>query len=590
MTSCPVTTKDGGYVKMKSRRRPIVLLLLLVAIFMGVSGCKILGGKAKGIASAAGKSAAGSVVTDLKQEEAELYRKVDAALGVDEDPQSDQSTASSSSASSSSTSSSTSKSDSGEELTDLVKRLSGKVVFSAESIPSVPANEAQFSTTFNLGDPLFMRFWDTRDQKTVCGTIMSTQWFASVNGREHVHLRTTEYMVGSGISSDSLTETPFMTPMRKRDVPMYDWRNNDKEAVWSWNQEVVPFLVDGENTVEILVNAYCTAKDSRNKGDSKDLARGTVKINVAPGARAKYLAANLPERPAEEEPSELERKFSGQVTFSTKSIPNDTADESNFITDYKLGDSLFMRFWNINRLETLLTCRKHNIQWTGSVNGGEPISLKGVRNLDSQSSHTMTLTGDPNLSLNTSMTLDSERLPSENHHPVFEWNAALIPLLVEGENTVDVAVTLYCDEDSNKQVTLSKGTLKIRTTAKALKDYIAAYGPFLPKAGRRHSDALSKDIVKLMTKEWGNEIILGATVLSNDWQVYFHEINGRPLYRDVSVVVLARLKEEKDPDACRIFYVDIGQRAVDSQKFSSDVFLNGVGSNHHVRCSAPKAR
>ncbi|MCA9516748.1 MAG: hypothetical protein KC635_17525, partial [Myxococcales bacterium] len=75
--------------------------------------------------------------------------------------------------------------------------------------------------------------------------------------------------------------------------------DDDNEGIRAWNTLLVPRLAEGDNVVHVTVTGDCGLRDD---GPSPVLAEGTLRVTVAPGAKAAYAKQYGPALPTAAHP------------------------------------------------------------------------------------------------------------------------------------------------------------------------------------------------------------------------------------------------------------------------------------------------
>jgi len=99
-----------------------------------------------------------------------------------------------------------------------------------------------------------------------------------------------------------------------------------------------------------------------------------------------------------------------------------------------------------------------------------------------------------------------------------------------------------------------------------------------------------RKVVTLMTNKWGNEDIIGGR-FAGDWYSKFRNKYSRIVsHRSAHVMLVARLKKETHPKACRVFNIWVKQPSKDGRKkfMKKDVLWDGVSGNDPISCDAVK--
>ncbi|MFO0750524.1 MAG: hypothetical protein U1F43_33375 [Myxococcota bacterium] len=179
----------------------------------------------------------------------------------------------------------------------------GEVIFSSKPVTAAATSDDGFITEYKLGGPLFVRMWgkdsaDNTNPKCARRNEVRLSWRASVNGGEDT---------GFGVSSladdvRGLRAASTVSGDAKIAVTTPTTLDNPADAaldrVTDWNGEVIPQLVEGDNTIHVVVKVDCgNAMD-----DDPIIAEGTLKVSVAPGALAAYAKAYGPFLPKARHP------------------------------------------------------------------------------------------------------------------------------------------------------------------------------------------------------------------------------------------------------------------------------------------------
>ncbi|HZF53363.1 MAG TPA: hypothetical protein VE093_32150 [Polyangiaceae bacterium] len=290
----------------------------------------------------------------------------------------------------------------------------------------------------------------------------------------------------------------------------------------------------------------------------------------------------------------LHQKYAGQVIFSSKPIPKDGADDSSVYKEYTLGEPLYARFWSKDSPHNLMAkCSdRHRHIIRVDVNG-EHAGKPGARmpsidlmQFPDNKTHTMaSLTGDVDVPFTTATTLKFTKDDSDSR-AVREFNATVVPKLKEGDNTVRVLVNLDCGASNDSDPVVAEGTLKVKVAPGAKQEYLAKYGTQLAPSTHPENAKLAPQIAKLVDDkpDWDNEVVLGARVLSPEWEPVRNQLTGVLTHHAIDAVVVVRLKKETDENACRAFPILITRDAA-----GGSIRWGGNGSGVPFPCSgAPK--
>jgi hypothetical protein len=164
---------------------------------------------------------------------------------------------------------------------------------------------------------------------------------------------------------------------------------------------------------------------------------------------------------------------------------------------------------------------------------------------------------------------------------------AVLPRLVEGPNKLTFYVTSQCDRQRTAYYMLhSQGTMTLQIDHGAREKYWAKFGPFVPASKHPMAKKLIPDLKKVVAAKWPNEEVLGGTISSADWELKRHEISGVVLSRSVNAFVVTHLKDEKNPQVCRVHDVMLEQAAQgNSGKAFGATTFGGVGSPSDLPCA-----
>lgn len=289
----------------------------------------------------------------------------------------------------------------------------------------------------------------------------------------------------------------------------------------------------------------------------------------------------------------LAQKHAGKVVFSSAPIPYDGTDDGAVYATYQLGDPLFIRMWSKDAPHNLLPCREYGprtIQVKADVNGeraGQPLHEwpgVGYFRVDAKKRTAIVLSGEADHAFTTRVDYSADQEPM-GKLAVRAWNTKIIPRLRDGKNTIRVVIGLAC-ANSKELAPVAEGTLEVDVQPGALAAYLDKYGPRAPTSPHPDNEVLARDILEAMKKlrDWDNEIFVGAVVTSEDWVPVRNPRTGVIVAQEIDALLYARLKREKDPNACRQFKMSYRRDPA-----GGPLYRAGTGSSIEVPCSvAPK--
>lgn len=324
----------------------------------------------------------------------------------------------------------------------------------------------------------------------------------------------------------------------------------------------------------------------RLRSPSSVIARATLTALAALAPLAAGSAAHADDPGPYSGP--MHEAHGGQVIFSSKSVTAAATSEDGFITHYKLGDPLFVRMWGKDSARNTNTKCRNDIRysWRATVNGGgdTPFGVSALADDAASTRAAQALSGDAKVPVTTPTTIDRD--DDAKFERVTRWNGDIIPQLVDGKNTIHVIVKVDCGAAMDEDPIIAEGTLEVEVAPGAAAAYAKAYGPFLPKARHPESKAIAAKLATFIAQKWDNEDILGGVLTSPGWTVVRNEWTGASNNRWSDAYIVAHLKKEPLPNRCRAFKVTANQAAMDNNRFSPDVTMEGSGSPLGVPCAA----
>ncbi|MRG91508.1 hypothetical protein [Polyangium spumosum] len=289
----------------------------------------------------------------------------------------------------------------------------------------------------------------------------------------------------------------------------------------------------------------------------------------------------------------LHQKYAGKVVFSSKPIPKDGADDSSVYTAYTLGGPLYGRFWSKESPHNLMPkCSDPRHIMRVDVNGehaGKPPSQVpsfDLAKFSANKTRTMaSLTGELEVPFTTASTVTFTKADGDTR-AIRDFNALVVPKLKEGDNTVRVIVSLDCGASRDTDPLVAEGTLEVKVEPGAKKEYLTKYGAQLAPSQHPENTKLAPQIVKLVDDkpDWDNEVVLGARVISDQWEPVRNKITGVLTHHVIEAAVVVRLKKETDENACRVFPIGVTRDAA-----GGSIRWGGNGSGIPFPCvNAPK--
>jgi len=259
----------------------------------------------------------------------------------------------------------------------------------------------------------------------------------------------------------------------------------------------------------------------------------------------------------------LDQKYTGKVVFSSKPIAvKDTDDSAVYAGSYKLGDPLFIRFFDKDSTHNLLPqCRSPRRVIRVDLNGeaaGKPTGgIPGIGNYQVGHPNNRgagSITNEITTPMNTATTWTAERETAANA-VLRSFNSGIIASLHEGTNTLRVVLTADCGSGSFTDPVTAEGTLNIEVKPGAKKAYLAKFGTRLETSPNPQNAKLVPQIIKAMKAkpDWDNEDFLGARVTSEDWIPVRNDLTGVLVAQQVNAVLVVHAKKEQNPDVCRLF-------------------------------------
>jgi len=197
-------------------------------------------------------------------------------------------------------------------------------VFSAKPIDA-KAESGEILSKYVLGDMLYARYWARESAHNLrrCSSKPRVILRADVNG-EHAGKSLASidsfglYEVGdeSTLGMASLTNQ-LDVPLTKQ-VPfvMGSKASEDERVIREWNEEVIPKLVEGLNTVRVVVTLDCGSSGE----EDPVVAEGTLQIAVLPGAKEDYMAKFGPQLPPSPHPENA--KLAPQIVKVVDDLPD----------------------------------------------------------------------------------------------------------------------------------------------------------------------------------------------------------------------------------------------------------------------------
>jgi hypothetical protein len=176
----------------------------------------------------------------------------------------------------------------------LAQKYAGQFVFSSKPISAQEADDSSVYASYNLGEPLYIRTFDRESPHNLKpGCKQPRRLFrADVNGKFAGKVPATIPGFGNywedvpatrgGVSLTYDLATPLNTPT----TWSLERESHANSLIRTFNSGVVAQLQEGPNTVHLVMTLDC------GTADATDLvaAEGTLSVNVAPGAKKKYLA------------------------------------------------------------------------------------------------------------------------------------------------------------------------------------------------------------------------------------------------------------------------------------------------------------
>lgn len=173
----------------------------------------------------------------------------------------------------------------------------GQVLFSTRPIAAAAAAATGVVTEAALGDALYVRFFGRDSLYNAVGPECSESWLSlgvSVNGGERTQIwaTTPRAAAPTELAAGELGSRYDVPTTTATELDPDKTARDPERGVALWNGRIVPQLRDGVNDVHVVVTAVCRRRD-----EAPVLAEGTLRLTVAPGARAKYAKRYGPKLP-----------------------------------------------------------------------------------------------------------------------------------------------------------------------------------------------------------------------------------------------------------------------------------------------------
>lgn len=293
----------------------------------------------------------------------------------------------------------------------------------------------------------------------------------------------------------------------------------------------------------------------------------------------------------------LAQKHAGKVLFSSKPIAITDSDDSSLYSTYELGAPLYVRFFSkeapINLLPKCTSPRAiYRVAVNGEFAGKASTYITSIGHFEI-GNDLMRIRGAHSLTTETSVALttpsaERKKYPEANEM-IEKFNAEVLPKLQEGNNTLRIVIDLDCGASNENNPIYAEGTLNITVKPGALAEYISRYGdaPLEPSPNRENEKLVPEilEVMKTYTADgWSNENFLGARVLSRSWTPVRNELTGILTARSIDALVVVRAKNEKNPEACRLFTLTFTRDAA-----GGPLYYGGTAGSKKFLCSlAPK--
>jgi hypothetical protein len=259
----------------------------------------------------------------------------------------------------------------------------------------------------------------------------------------------------------------------------------------------------------------------------------------------------------------------GKVVFGGKAITTEEAGQSAIT----LGAPLFMSVFSEKSPAELAPagCKRPMLGTYAVVNGGEPTRFS-YRTFDKDEAHKPLATGlDGNPA--TAYTARAAWQPANDDlgdgDAVRGWNAAVVPQLIDGKNTVEVVVRVGCwPEHEKADPVIARGTLELTTDKKGLTAYLGKYGPQVAKAKSSASGGLARHFMGYDGYVPGAKIV-GFRTTASDWHIE-RDGAGRELTRSIDAMIVLRYDGEKLPGVCGAMNVTVCKDPGEQAKLCKD--------------------
>lgn len=292
----------------------------------------------------------------------------------------------------------------------------------------------------------------------------------------------------------------------------------------------------------------------------------------------------------------LGQKYQGKVVFSSRPIAMRDTDDSSAFTSYTLGAGpLFVRYFGQDSPQNLLHCDNRptignmspntRLMITVAVNGARPIYIGSYNVSDVKVRGAASLTNEIKVPMTTPTTWTAERETAANAI-IRQFNSGVMTMLEDGDNTLDVALTVQCPDPRRAAQQVAAGTLHVTVPPGAKATYLATYGTQLGASPFADNARLVPQLLKALRREpgWDRRDLLGAEVTSPDWETLRNQLTGVATGKEVSAAVIAHAKDESHADACRLFVVGFARDAD-----GGEVRFAGADDGTPIPCrSAPR--
>lgn len=296
---------------------------------------------------------------------------------------------------------------------------------------------------------------------------------------------------------------------------------------------------------------------------------------------------------AEGPTSPIAAKYAGKIVFSSKPIDRGPTSDAGFKASFKLDQPIYGRPFLQDSIYNLWADK--DLQWARNSAGLDACEFK-VRVEGGQEWTTLfTLKPAERMVKEDTTFLFGKQGESITEGEVGElFVERLLPRLKVGTTHVEVELVIssYISTgqgsktagDPIQSMTAATGAFDVAATKAQLTAFMKAHAPQMRKSRHPQHRQLVKLYREALERHLPDEQLLKASSVSPQWDIEYHQINGRPTRRLVRTDLI--MKNTKT-NQCALWEIIFFQRYAGAKKYNPDMDLI-LGQDRPYPCAAAK--